>query len=423
MRIGIDARVGGGWSGGVEMVVLGLAQGFSKLSDGDEEYHFLVKPGEADWLEPFLGDNCRLLMSRAPKPERHVATTRNLGGRLSYWWQRRHERKLAKDMARRLGAPESVEGSNGRIEAAGIDLMHFTIQHAIATDIPHIYHPHDLQHLHFPDFFDPEEIARRERVYRYFCKSARMVATVSSWVKSDVVAQYDLPEEKVSVVPFAPPNLGYGTPDAADLKQAIEKFGLPKQFAFYPAQTWKHKNHIRLIEAAARLRESGGADISFVFSGQKNDHHKAIAARATELGFEQNIRFIGFVSPIELQCLYSLARCVVVPSLHEAASFPIWEAFLANTPVACSSVTSLPEQVGEAALLFDPEDVGRIGEALNRIWSDEKLRQDLASRGKKRVDDLNWERTCRHFRAHYRRLLGSPLTSDDQALLRSSPFL
>lgn len=423
MRIGIDARAGGGWSGGVEMVVLGLAQGFSQLTDGDEEYLFYVKPGETDWIEPFLGGNCKILFSRPEKPESDVSVVRKLGGRVSYGLQKLKEQKIATDTAKRLGAPDGVEGSSGRIEAANIDLMHFTIQDAFATSIPYVYHPHDLQHIHFPEFFTRDEIDRRNRVYRYFCESAQMVATVSSWVRSDVIAAFDIAGENVSVVPFAPPNLGYGEPSKADLQRTAEKLELPDQFAFYPAQTWKHKNHIGLITAVARLKENGGPNISLVFSGQKNDHYAAIDAHAKALGLEDNVQFVGFVSPIELQCLYMLSRCVVVPSLHEAASFPIWEAFLAKTPVACSSVTSLPEQVGDAALVFDPEDTSQIADAVSRIWLDEDLRAELIQRGQDRVLKLNWERTCRQFRAHYRRLLGRPLTPEDQDMLATAPLL
>lgn len=423
MRIGIDARSGGGWSGGVEMFVLGLAQGFSRLKDGDEEYVFLVRPGETEWLEPFLGSNCKMLFSRPQKPAPDAPVPQRIAGRLLYGMQKLKDRRISRDTARRLGAPDGVEGSNGRIEGARIDLMHFTIQDAFATDVPYIYHPHDLQHVHFPDFFDPDQIARRDRVYRYFCRSARMVATVSSWVKNDVIATFGLSEDKVSVVPFAPPNLGYGDPEPEDLKRTAEKLRLPAQFAFYPAQTWKHKNHIRLIEAAAQVRAEGGPVIPLVFSGQQNDHHAAIIARAKALGVQENVHFVGFVSPMDLQCLYQLARCVVVPSLHEAASFPIWEAFLAGTPVACSSVTSLPEQVGDAALVFDPENTAQIANSLLRVWSDETLRSELIQRGQVRVEELNWERTCRHFRAHYRRLLDRPLTPDDRVLLESAPSL
>ncbi len=423
MRVCIDARAGGGWAGGVEMLIIGLAQGFSQLTDGDEQYFFFTNPNSADWLEPYLGGNCHLLPSHPMKPSKQRNVFQRSAGRVRYFLQKTHDKRVAKTLASQMQAPDGVSGSNGRIEAANIDIVHFTLQEAFATEVPFIYHPHDLQHRHFPEFFKPEEIAWRDTVYRYFCEKAQLVSTVSSWVKKDVVEAYGLSQKKVAVVPFAPPNLGYQEPSSTDLAQTVKKFALPSSFAFYPAQTWPHKNHIRLIEAAARAKDNGASDINLVFSGQRNDHYPAIAAKVAELGMEARVKFVGFVSPIELQSLYRLARCVVVPSLHEAASFPIWEAFVAGVPVLCSSVTSLPEQVGPAAVLFDPLYTEEMSDALLRVWSDDELRNELIAEGHERVHQLTWLRTCKQFRAHYRAILKKPLVNEDRELLSAPAVL
>ncbi|WP_244952484.1 glycosyltransferase family 4 protein [Ruegeria arenilitoris] len=405
------------------MLIIGLAQGFSQLTDGDEQYFFFTNPNSADWLEPYLGRNCHLLPSHPMKPSKQRNVFQRSAGRVRYFLQKTHDKRVAKTLASQMQAPDGVSGSNGRIEAANIDIVHFTLQEAFATEIPFIYHPHDLQHRHFPEFFKSEEIAWRDTVYRYFCEKAQLVSTVSSWVKKDVVEAYGLPGEKVAVVPFAPPNLGYHEPSSSDLARAVEKFDLPSSFAFYPAQTWRHKNHIRLIEAAARAKHSGAPDMNLVFSGQKNNYYPAIAAKVDELGMEKNVRFVGFVTPIELQSLYRLARCVAVPSLHEAASFPIWEAFSAGAPVVCSSVTSLPEQVGSAAVLFDPLNTEQMSDALLTVWSDSELRNELIAKGRERVRQLTWSRTCRQFRAHYRAILRRRLTAEDKEILSAPAAL
>ena len=86
---------------------------------------------------------------------------------------------------------------------------------------------------------------------------------------------------------------------------------------------------------------------------------------------------MGFVSPLELQCLWRSARMAVLPTLFEAASFPLWEAFEAGVPAACSNVTSLPAQAGDAAILFDPTSVPAIADAIERLWTDAALRRSL----------------------------------------------
>ena len=123
------------------------------------------------------------------------------------------------------------------------------------------------------------------------------------------------------------------------------------------------------------------------------------------------------MSPLELQCLYRLSRGVVIPTKFEAASFPLWEAFLARVPAACSTVTSLPEQAGDAALSFDPDSSDEIANALRSLWSDKVLRAKLIDRGRENVSRLSWEQTARIFRAHYRHIGGRKLSEEDLCLL------
>jgi glycosyltransferase involved in cell wall biosynthesis len=108
---------------------------------------------------------------------------------------------------------------------------------------------------------------------------------------------------------------------------------------------------------------------------------------------------------------------MVFPSLFEGFGMPILEAFLVGAPTACSNVTSLPEQAGDAALIFDPSDTEQMARTLFRLWSDDALCQDLATRAQKRVSSFTWDRTARTFRAHYRRLSRSPLSADDESLV------
>ena len=163
--------------------------------------------------------------------------------------------------------------------------------------------------------------------------------------------------------------------------------------------------------------------IPFVSTGRQNAFYREILKEARRLGLAEQVHFLGFITPLELQCLYKLCRGVIVPTKFEAASAPLWEAFVSGAPAACSNVTSLPEQAGDAALIFDPEKPEEIAEATLRIWTDETLRRTLVERGHKNVARFSWERTARIFRAHYRRLAGGPLTEEDRELIDSPPRL
>ncbi len=173
--------------------------------------------------------------------------------------------------------------SDGRIETAGIDVMHFTFPFGFATEVPSICQVFDLQHLHFPEYFDRHTFRAREATYRGLCARARVVVVMSRWVKGDLVERYGLPSEKVHVVNWAPIVDTYPVPGPVDLAAARAKYGLPDAFAFYPAVTWRHKNHLRLLEALAVLRDRG-LRVDLVCSGLKNDFFRAIDARVGNRG-------------------------------------------------------------------------------------------------------------------------------------------
>ncbi len=417
MRVVIDARLRGGQSGGVESVVIGLADGLSALDDGDDAYLFHVWEDSVEWLAPFVGGPCELLPGGAcplPKPSPAKELVKRVAPGLTEWGRSARLRVR--------GAPQP-QHSDGTVEAAGADLVHFPVQSAYITSLPTIYHPHDLQHRHYPQYFTREQLAVRDGVWATYARRATLVAVVSSWIKNDVVAQLGIPPEKVAVVPLAPVTSAYARPGPDDLARVQRVYELPERFIFYPAQTWLHKNHVTLLEALALLRSDHDVVVPLVCSGRRNEHYAAIARAVERLGLQDSVRFCDFVTPVELQCLYELSEAVVIPSKFEAASGPAWEAFLAGSPVACSAVTSLPEQVGDAALLFDPESPQEMADAIFRLWTDSGLRATLVERGRSRVSSLSWERTARHFRAHYRQIAGRALTEQDRNFIDARPAL
>lgn len=412
LRICIDARLTHGASGGVEQVVLGLAAGFSSLSDGEEQYLFLLGPDGGDWLQPFLGGNCRAILGRpsvSPGVRARIAASLPRVAR-AYGFM--HDATVG----------PRVPSSDGTVEALGVDVLHFTHQEGFLTRIPSVYQPHDLQHVHLPQFFSWRQRRWRDVVYRALAAQAALVAVGSSWVKRDVESNLGVPPEKVAVVPLAPIVGHYPRPPAPAVERLRAALGLPERFALYPAQTWPHKNHLRLLDALALARDAQGREIPLVASGRLTPFHGEIAAHARRLGLE-HVHFVGFVSPEDLRALYAMARCVVIPTLFEAGSFPLWEAFHSGVPAVCSNVTSLPRQAGDAAILFDPLDARAIADALTRVWNDEGLRSRLVELGGARVGQFTWDRTARLFRAHYRRIAGRPQVPEDEEILRAPPLM
>ena len=399
-----------GW-GGVQQVVIGLAVGLTSTAQEDLDVLYLCYPDGPDWLRPYVSSADQF---------RFVATPPAPAAGRSFVAQKV---PFARKIYHAVKPPPPLPRSDGTLERLEPALVHFPHQSAFLTQVPSIYQPHDLQHLHLPQFFTRYEFRHRERQYRAFCAQASLVAMASTWGREDILRAYRLPPDKVAVVPLAPVVDRYPDLSREELQAVRSRHGLPEAFAFYPAQTLPHKNHERLLRAVAQLRERDKLVVPLVFSGAETAHRDHLVKVASELGLSDDIRWLGFVSPAEVRALYSLARCVVVPTLFESTSQPIFEALSAGVPVVCSNVTATPRQVGDAAVIFDPHSIDEMAGAIRRVWTDPNLRDDLIARGKKRIAQFTWERTARHFGAYYRRIGGRELSAHDQALLSAEPII
>jgi glycosyltransferase involved in cell wall biosynthesis len=418
LRVAIDARLNPGQGcGGIESVLIGLVHALGQLEDGNEEYVIIGPSDEPYWLKSYIGPNQSIVAfpAPAPPPKQKIETAKRALGPL---------RPVARRLWQAATVPQSpasrwpeVPISDGFHEGLNCEVVHFPFQQFMVCSLPTIYNPHDLQHLHYPEFFTPDEIAFRETVWRTGCRLAHTVAVTSDWVKDDVALQYGISPQKIQVIPWSPPTEAYPRPKPEVIKSVREQHRLPEFFAFYPAMTWEHKNHLRLLEAIAVLRDREGKRVHLVCTGHKNSFWPRIEERLHELRLEDQVQFLGVVSPEHLRALYHLAQFVIVPTLFEAASGPLFEAWQEMTPVACSTVTSLPEQASDAALLFDPMSVEAIVEAIARLSSDAELREDLKRRGASRLQDFSWERTAKAYRATYRRAAHRSLNDEDTRLL------
>lgn len=412
LKICIDARHVANKGGGTTTFTLSLARALSNLGDGDEQYEYLVNPEDGKYLEQELQESLQFIESTPMGPKSLV---RRVVTRLPF------AQRLAHSIGGKSGA--EVARSDGTIERNKIDVIHFTTQLGFLTNIPSIYHPHDLQHRHLPQFFTPRQRAVRDYRYSKLCEHASIVSVVSKWGKQDLIENFNLPESKIRVVHFAPDPKICTQANPETVKAIRQKLSLPERFIYYPARTWAHKNHLRLLQALKILRDRYGLIIPLVCSGEPTEFLPTLTAKATALGVSKQVFFVGFVDFNELYALYQLCSAVVIPTLFEAGSFPLWEAFLSKRPAACSNVTSLPAQAADAALVFDPYSVEEIADAVRRLWTDTELRKNLIQRGSENINRYSWDTTARTFRALYRELGNRSLTPEDEWLLSAPPLM
>jgi glycosyltransferase involved in cell wall biosynthesis len=415
LRIAINAQLQPKMGpGGVESVLIGLLNALGSLTDGNEEYVVIGPIDDPEWLRPYLGPNQILYQWSRVSSARHRLYSKLIGVKRllgPLWSIARGIKRISSGLQ---GSSPKIPVSQGFYESLGCDVIHFPYQEYTVSGIPSVFNPHDLQHVHYPQFFSAKQIATREILYRGGCQDAQCVVVASQWVKDDLVQHYGIEPEKIQIIPWAPPTAAYRNATSADLKRIKQIYGLPSSFGFYPSMIWEHKNHLRLVEAIAILRDRDGIRVNFVFTGHKDGFWPTVELRIRELHLEEQIHFVGIVPDVELKALYALTQFVFIPSLFEAASAPMFEAWEAGAPVASSTVTSLPDQAGNAALLFDPHSVESITVALKRIATESSLREELIQKGTLRLKSFSWERTAKMYRAVYRRAAKRTLSTEDR---------
>ena len=404
--VGIDARLCSGIIGGVEQLIIGMANGLSHLADGDERYCFLTIEGHDEWIRPYLTGPCLPIPAAAP-----AARVRRLAKR----WEPQVRAALGWFGELAVTLPRS----DGTAERAGCDLVHQTLEGFI-TDIPTLFQINDLQHVHFPEFFTRRDRSIRDKHYREFSRQAKGVVTLGHRGRDDIIRALGLPPASVFAMSLGSALETYRTPTKDDDLQVQRKFNLPTRYLLYPAQTWPHKNHMRLVEAVSFAKTEHGLRIPIVLSGRLTPHYAVVRSWAAQLGVADQITPVDFVSPEELKSLYRMAHGLIFPSLFEGWGMPVSEAFDTCVPVACSATTSLPEVAGGAAILFDPLDARAIAAAMRTLWTDDIVREQLIAKGTKRVATLTWTHTAKSLRALYRKTANRILTAEDASLLAQS---
>jgi glycosyltransferase involved in cell wall biosynthesis len=231
-------------------------------------------------------------------------------------------------------------------------------------------------------------------------RRADRVIAISESGKRDVVAAFGLPAEKVDVTPLGvSPAGGDATPEP-DLRARLGLADDP--VVLCTAQLKPHKNLAQLVRAHAQLAD---VRVRLVLAGPRTGHEQELERLAAELGTAGRLHITGFVSEPDLEGLYGLAACFVLPSLEEGFGLPVLEAMIRRLPVACSDISALPEVAGDAALLFDPRDPGAIAAAVERLLTDRALAEDLVARGIRRASAFSWDATARSTLTSYERAL------------------
>lgn len=246
--------------------------------------------------------------------------------------------------------------------------------------VPALVTIHDLMHRYEPQFPEVSRWGRHfVREYRFsnICRSASAVLADSEVGRKHVVDSYGLSPERLFSLPYLPPRYIF---DSVSPVNFDERYRLPPRFLFYPAQFWAHKNHDRLLQAIAEVRRSC-PDIFLVLAGPKRYEHENLVRRVADLGLSDHVIFTGYVPDSDMPEFYRRARALVMPTFFGPTNIPPLEAFALGCPVSISGIYGMPEQVGDAALLFDPRSVQQIAATIERLWKDDRICEQLREMG------------------------------------------
>ena len=296
-------------------------------------------------------------------------------------------------------------GRSARV--AGLDLLH--CPHYVTpfmAGCPLAVTIHDLIHLLFPEYL-PGAAARQYASYflRRAAKRASVIFTVSEWTKADILEHLPAREDNIVVTHNAVDPAMARTPTEEEKESARGRYSLEEPFVLYVGNLKPHKNLATAVEAFARFRRAAGPEWRFVIAGCDAPDAE-LGGTIDAAGISDALRFIGFVQWDNLPALYALARIFLFPSIYEGFGLPPLEAMAAGTPVVAANSSSLPEVLGDAALLTDPLDSQSMAEAMEKIESEAGLRDELVKRGHERVGRFSWEETCRRTLAGYESALG-----------------
>jgi glycosyltransferase involved in cell wall biosynthesis len=367
MRIGIDVRITHYTRGGISAYALRLIRALAVL-DTDTDYCILHSRKDHD--PPLPAVNFRPVACWTPSHHR-----------LERW-------ALGAELAR-----------------LGLDLLHspdfippaFGYHRSVIT-------VHDLNFLYYPQFLTAESRRYYNGQIEWAVRRADHILADSHATKTDLVSTLSVEPEKVTVVHLAADPTYHPLADE-EARDVAAKYGLGPGYLLFVGTLEPRKNLPGLIQAYRLLREGRTTDEPLVLVGGKGWLYEEIFEHVEALHLTEHVRFLHNVPNADLPGLYSAAGLLTTPSFYEGFGLPALEAMTFGTPVVVSDRASLPEVVGEAGLLVNPDDTEDIARALGRVLTEEPLRARMRERGLAQAARFTWDEAARQTLAVYHDVL------------------
>ncbi len=296
------------------------------------------------------------------------------------------------------------------VRRLGLDVFHMPHRWVpFSAPRPYVVTLHDLNQLVFPpeDGSPVRDSVRRALLIRTLRRAERLM-TVSEATKNDAVKLLGLDPASIDVIPDAVDDQIAQPVTEPERRETLGRYSIADPFVLYVGRIQPHKNLPRLIEAFAVVKSQLENHWKFHhlkliiigddMTADPNVRHAMLRTRT-----QGSVRFLGFVPVDTLRVFYASAEAFLFPSLYEGFGMPPLEAMAHGTPVVTSNVSSLPEAVGDAAVLVNPENVFDIARGLRKALLDDDCRKELEALGYAQVKKFSWDRSARQVLDIYRR--------------------
>lgn len=264
---------------------------------------------------------------------------------------------------------------------------------SLTTKVPQCLLLQDLGFLHQPEAYKKSHYRFYKHFTPKFLKKAKAIATVSQFSKEDIVHQYKIDTQKISVVYNAAKEIFHPATFDEQIRTR-EKYTEDKAFFLYAGAIQPRKNLVNLLKAFSIFKKRQRSEMKLVLAGRPAPENEDFLQLLTTYKYREDVVLTNDVSEEEMVQLMGAAYALVHPSLFEGFGLPVLEAMKCGVPVLTSANTSMQEIGEDGALYFHPADHTDMADKLMLVYKDENLRSSLIAKGKLIAAKYSWERTA-----------------------------
>lgn len=380
MRVGINCLgIDPSFVGGVNSFTLGLLQGFAGVADNHTFQLYVTRRNHKLFSKFQAYKNFCIVMVEDP-----LLVLRKHLCRAALFLNDSNIYKSISDTTFRH-VREQMDAESDLLYTPTVTLQCFDHKQ------PTVLSMHDIQHIHYPEFFTWTRRLSRKITYGLSAGHATYFQASSQFIKEDLLAHFrSISEDQIHVIPEGVLAQEFTAQRSISLLRSHHD--LPERFLFLPAQLWPHKNHETLLKALKELELNKGLRIPLVLTGAKYAAAPRIFRFIHEHKMEY-VRYLGKVSFDELVSLYQNAAALVMPSLYESNSLPILEAAASGTPILAARIPPNEELASTLHLnMFDPVDHNQLAEQILWLWQNYTIGLQQAERNRMLVSAYSWDR-------------------------------